>query len=221
MKYYIIKDKGMSGYLSRKLCRIDSKGKFEIYNWTHGVRWEPNERVEDIFNSKDKHYDIYVPKKKEIEDVKWEVEDSAYEYSHTHVSAPIKDDNGKEHEVFIYQDYRTLDGYDAETEFEYNEIWNRDNYDYYFDKKMGLLVKKEKDSNKYYVLHVELNPVMEYDLKLKWKEPEEFEKEIQKFIKNYNFKKLEPITDFQRVLDYFNNLWLDRNQFLSLWNKKD
>ena len=220
MKYYIIKDKERSGYLSRTLCRINSKGKFEIYNWTHGARWEPNERVEDIFNSKDKNYDIYVPKKKEIEDVKWEVEDSAYEYSHTHVYEPV-DDKGNQHSEFIYQDYRSLDGYDAETGFNYSEIWHRNEFDYYFDKENGFLIKKEKDSEKYYVLRVELDFTHFLGKKIEWLEPKDFKKEVQKLINNYDFNKLEKITDFQRVLDYFETMWMSYKDYLALWEKKD
>ncbi len=154
MKYYVIKDKTMDGYLSRKLCRINKKGKFEVYDWKDlhsSGSWLSSEKYKDIFDTKNDAYEIWEAGKEEIDEIIYEVDDAAYEDAHTHVGPEIVDDKGRKHSVFIYQDYRSLDGYDADDGFNYNEIWDREDYDYYFDLENSFLIKIEKETNRIFI----------------------------------------------------------------------
>lgn len=180
MKYYVMKNKEYNGYLSRNLCRINSKGIFEIYDSCTGEcfgKWIKNEKYENWFNEKSDDFEIYVPTKKEIESIIFEVDDAAYENYHTYVSPRLVDSKGREHSEYIYQDYRSLDGYNADTGFEYNEIWNREDYDYY--KYNNKLIKRNKETMESFVLEND------------WKKCEE----------KIDFNKLELITDFNKVLE--------------------
>lgn len=107
MKYYVMKDKDMDGYLSRTLCRISKNGKFEVYDYLVGESclWRMNDKYEKRFKEKDNNYKIYVPDKKEIEYIMFEFDDAAYEDRHTHYTETV-DEKGYIYTDYIYQDYR-------------------------------------------------------------------------------------------------------------------
>ena len=75
-----------------------------------------------VFKEKNENYEIYEPDEKEINAVKYETDDAAYENYHTYSVPEFKDSKGRKHSEYIYQEYRSVDGYDAETMFNYNEI---------------------------------------------------------------------------------------------------
>ena len=203
MKYYIMKNKLLNGYLSRKLCRINEDGKFECYGFINGSsgKWEHNEIIERRFRTKDEDYEIYEPDEKEIEEVKFETDDAAYDNFHEHYSPVLTDSKGRKHEEYIYQDYRSLDGYDAEDGFNYNEIWNREDYDYYFDKDNNLLIKKDKIEKDYYIFSVGYVPSKD-DCEKMWITPNKYAPEMKNIVCKYDFNKLDLIRDFNNVLEY-------------------
>ena len=59
--------------------------------------------------------------------------DDKYEDMHTHYNEQL-DNKGRRHSVFIYQDYRSIDGFLADDGFDANEVMGREDYDYYIDK---------------------------------------------------------------------------------------
>lgn len=185
MKYYIIKDKNRDGYLSKNICRINDDGNFEYYSFLENSsigKWVYSEIVENRFKNKiddSGEYEVYESSKNEIEEVIHEIDDAAYDTYHEHYAPELVDSKGRKHSEYIYQDYRSLDGYTADTGFEYNEIWNREDYDYYYDNEKDFLIKRNKETEKYYIL----------DKDKTWID-----------LKKYDFDKLELIDDFERVM---------------------
>ena len=211
MKYYVMKDKDMDGYLSRTLCRVNSKGVFEIYSScteSSFGKWQKNERYENWFKEKNDNFEIYTPTKKEIEEIKFEADDAAYENYHTHVSPDFLDSKGRKHSEFIYQDYRSLDGYDADDGFSYQEIWNREDYDYYKDTKNKLLIKRDKETNEYFILDSD------------WVKPNDYYTDMLDIVLNYDFNKLELIKDFNEVISLLEKRFItDSFDCLEIENK--
>ena len=184
MKYYIIKDRDKEGYLSKTLCRVNDDGSFEEYSCnanSSSGEWRYNEIVEKWFKGEDENFEVYEAlDKKEIEQVIYETDDAAYENFHTHYNDELIDSKGRKHREYIYQDYRSLDGYNADSGFVYQEIWNREDYNYYLDEKSNILIKIDKETQKIY----------EYNSNI-WKE-----------INKTKIKKLKEIKDFNIVIDY-------------------
>ena len=204
MKYYVMKNKKMEGYLSRELCRIHKNGLFEVYDYKDksNSEWIMNETVEKLFKSKSDDFDIYEPDKNEIIEIKNERDDNAYEMYHTHVSV------SGGHREFIYQDLRMVDGYIAEDGFDYNEIYNRDSYIYY--KNNDLLFKKDKKTNEFFVLEV-IDKINYYD------------KNWVKLDDKTDTNKLELIRDFDDVLKMCNSYStiIDEFDYLERTNKNN
>ena len=200
MKYYILKEKDKDGYLSRTLCRINDEGIFEEYSGytdSSSGKWIENKKVENLFNEKNENYEIYEPDEKEIEAVKFEVDDAAYENSHTYFEPTITDSKGRKHSVYIYQEYRSVDGYDAETRFEYDEIMDREDYDYYTHKKLNILVRQNKDTKEYELLSLDENK------NIIWTDEEGFGATLEEL----GFEEYELISDFNKVLKVINNYY--------------
>lgn len=112
MKYYSIKGRNTSGYLSETLCRVNDNGIFEIYDWMSNKAsgdWTPSEKYKKIFDEKNELYEIKEPTKKEIDALIMEADDAAYDDYHTSYHTTV-DSNGTEHTDYIYQDYRSIDG---------------------------------------------------------------------------------------------------------------
>ena len=202
MKYYILKEKGKDGYLSRTLCRINDNGIFEEYSGytdSSSGKWIENKKVENLFNEKNENYEIYEPNEKEIEAVKFEVDDAAYENSHTYFEPTITDSKGRKHSVYIYQEYRSVDGYDAETMFDYNEIMDREDYDYYTHEKLNVLVRQNKDTKEYELLSLDENK------NRIWTDEEGFGATLEEL----EFEKFELINNFQEVIDILISYYYD------------
>ena len=202
MKYYILKEKENDGYLSRTLCRINDEGIFEEYSCntdSSSGKWIENKRVENIFNEKNENYEIYEPDEEEIEGVKFEIDDAAYENSHTYFEPTITDSKGRKHSVYIYQDYRSVDGYDAETRFEYDEIMDREDYDYYCDKHINVLVRRNKETGEYELLSLDENK------NRIWTDEEDFGATLEEL----RFEEYELISDFNKVLEIINNYYYE------------
>ena len=202
MKYYILKEKDSDGYLSRTLCRINDEGIFEEYSCntdSSSGKWIENKRVENLFNEKNENYEIYEPDEKEIEGVKFEIDDAAYENSHTYFEPTITDSKGRKHSVYIYQDYRSVDGYDAETRFEYDEIMDREDYDYYYDERINTLARRNKDTGKYELLSLD-----EKKNKV-WVDEEGFGATLEEI----GYENFELVGDFNEVLEIINDFYFE------------
>ena len=200
MKYYILKEKGKDGYLSRTLCRINDEGIFEEYSGytdSSSGKWIENKKVENLFNEKNENYEIYEPDEKEIEGVKFEIDDAAYENSHTYFEPTITDSKGRKHSVYIYQEYRSVDGYDAETRFEYDEIMDREDYDYYYDERINTLARRSKDTGKYELLSLD-----EKKNKV-WVDEEGFGATLEEI----GYENFELVGDFNEVLEIINDFY--------------
>ena len=205
MEYYTIREKNSD---SKELCRIDN-GVFSIYTWENKStgEWLKNDKYEKIFNDKDDNYIIETPDEKEIKGLMAIIDDYAYEDFHTHYSGGdngIKDSKGRKHDVFIYQDYRSIDGYSVDDGFEYSEVMYREDYDYYYDETNKLLIKKSKDNGKYYIFSMYVNGS---DLIKSWILPKDCDEEIKSIVKNYDFNNSTKINNIKDVLGYITDMY--------------
>ena len=118
-------------------------------------------------------------------------EEDEYDERHTHLDNGVKDSKGRKHEVYIYQDFRSVDGYSADDGFDYSEILNRLDYEYYIDTFNKSLHKKDKDTNKWYEFIINQEGK---DLTKDW-------------IENNNIKnrELKKIKKFEYVIKYIND----------------
>lgn len=223
MEYYVITNK--KDNTDKILCRIDGN-VFEIYYWDNKStgEWLKDDKYEKIFNDKDDNYVIETPTDEEIKELKNLIDDYAYEDFHTHYASgddAIRDSKGRKHDVFIYQDYRSIDGYSVDDGFDYSEVMYREDYDYYYDENNNLLIKKDKDNGKYYIFTMYVN---EPDLKKSWSLPKDCDDEIKPIVKNYDFNNSTKIDDIKEVLGYISNLYYKKydelktkGYHLSIW----
>lgn len=204
MEYYTIREKN-SDY--KTLCRIQD-GVFSIYTYENKStgEWLKNSEYEKIFNNKDDNYIIEIPNDKEIESIKNLVDDDAYEDFHTHYATgddAIRDSKGRRHDVFIYQDYRSIDGYSVDDGFEYSEVMYREDYDYYIDNENNIVIKKDKDTGKYYVLSMY---VRGDDLIKTWILPKDCDDDIKPIVKNFDFNNSK-VNDIKEVINYIRDIY--------------
>jgi len=108
MKYYGIKPRRTSGYLSETLCRIDDNNNFEIYDYYTGKPsgvWVPSEKYKKRFEEKDYLYEIRELNDEDVNVLKMEADNEAYDDYHT--SYKVTSDG---HTEYIYQDYKSVNG---------------------------------------------------------------------------------------------------------------
>lgn len=130
----------MKYYVSDNCLYKYENGKYKIYTYRVGVSASG-----DWFEAEE-------PKKKkvatkeEIDELMFRVDDDAYEDYHTSYNPGFKDSKGRMHTDYIYQDFRSIDGYDTEDGFTTNEIIYRDDYEYYIDSCLDVLIKIDRET---------------------------------------------------------------------------
>ena len=206
MKYYVI-EKELKGSPIKTLCRINNN-KVEIYDYEDKPRgeWLESDYFTKLFEDHDDTYKIYEPTKEEIEKLKNETDEFAYDDYHENTGS-LKDDKGKKHREYIYQDYRSIDGYCVEDGFEKDIILNRKYNDYYHDTENDILIKVNQDTNKIYVFIVErIDDYINKD----WVPLNKIEKKKKKIIKNYDFDKMKPTKEYEKMFSYTYNKALEK-----------
>ena len=219
MEYYTIREKNSD---SKTLCKIEN-GVFTIYTWENKSigEWLKDSEYEKIFNDKDDNYIIEIPDEKEIESIKNIIDIYAYDDYHEHYDDGEVDSKGRRHKVYIYQDYRSIDGYSVDDGFDYSEVMYREDNDYYYDEDNNLLIRKNKDNGKYYIFSTYVSGS---DLNKRWLLPKECDDDIKSIIINYDFNRSIKITDINEVLSYISKLYYEKydelnakGYHLSIW----
>ena len=198
MKYYII-EKEIENIKIKTLCRIKNN-KLEIYDYEDKPRgeWLESDYFSKIFEEHDDAYNIYEPNQEEIEKLKKETDEFAYDDYHESTGY-LKDDKGKRHREYIYQDYRSIDGYCVEGGFESDIILNRKYNDYYFDEENDILIKVNKDTNKIYVFKAgKSNNYID----INWVPLNKMGSKIIKIVKSYNFDEMKPTKEYEKMFSY-------------------
>ena len=206
MKYCVIKDENGE----KSLCRFT----FETYSWKNksSGEWIENEEYEKIFFNKDKNYTIEFPKEDEIKEMMQEIDNLAYDDYHTHISDANddndfgKDKKGNKHSFFCYQDYESVDGYYVDGSFDVYEVMNRDYYEYYKDEENDLLIKKDIDTNKYYIFAVVEKDKSFYK---EWFPIEDYDPKMKETVMNYDYNKLKKINNINEVIEYMDKYYYD------------
>ena len=195
MEYYIIRKKDSS---DKTLCRIDN-GEFCIYGLCgeSSGDWLKDLEYEKIFNDKDDNYIIEIPSKEEIASIVNLIDDYAYENYHEHYDDCELDSKGRRHEVYIYQDYRSIDGYTVDDGFDFTEVMYREDYDYYYDNDNNLLIKKDKETGKYFIFALFVDGDNLYKA---WILPKDCDDDIKPIVKKYNFKENAKLDDITNIL---------------------
>ena len=198
MEYYTIREKNSD---SKTLCRIQD-GVFSIYTWEDKStgEWLEDKEYEKIFNDKDNNYIIEIPNDKEIESIKNLIDEFAYDDGEV-------DSKGRRHKVYIYQDYRSIDGYSVDDGFDYSEVMYREDNEYYYDEDNNLLIRKNRDTGKYYIFATFVNG---NDLNKRWLLPKECDDDIKPIVINYDFNNSIKIDDISEVLSYISKIYYDR-----------
>ncbi len=203
MKYLVMEDK--KGKIL-KLVRITYEEFTNKYGRWSCSYYEDDKIAEDL-KITDYYYTFREIKPEDVRAVEMEIESNAYDDYHEFVSdcsRPAKDRKGKEHKEYIYQDYRTLDGYLADSQFNYNEILYRDDFDYYIDKENDVLIKKNKEDNKCYVFGVQIDKNI---LMKKWFKPEEYDPKVSGIIQKYNYDKMKKTKSIEDVIKYIDKYY--------------
>lgn len=201
MKYYVV-EKNIEGISIKTLCRLKNN-IIEIYDYDEKPRgeWLKNEEFEKILKEKNEKYIIYEPNQAEINNLKQEINDFAYDDYHES-SSYIKDDKGKRHREYIYQDYRSIDGYCVDGGFEADIILNRKYNDYYQIEDKDLLIKINKDTKEIYIYGVnKVNNSIEKD----WISIKKVDNKTKKQVENINFDKMKKSTDYDKIISYTYN----------------
>lgn len=205
MEYYTIREKN-SDY--KTLCRIQD-GVFSIYTYENKStgEWLKNSEYEKIFNNKDNNYIIEIPDDKEIESIKNEIDNDAYDDYHEHYDDGEVDSKGRRHKVYIYQDYRSIDGYSVDDGFDYSEVMYREDNDYFYDEDNNLLIRKNKDTGKYFIFSTYENSGY---LHKRWLLPKECDEDIKPIVMKYDFNNSIKINDIKEVLSYISKLYYEK-----------
>lgn len=205
MEYYTIREKNSE---SKTLCRIENS-EFTIYTWDNGStgEWLKDRKYEKIFNDKDDNYIIEIPNEKEIESIKDLIDIYAYDDYHEHYDDGEVDSKGRKHKVYIYQDYRSIDGYSVDDGFDYSEVMYREDNEYYYDNTNNLLIRKNKDTGKYYIFSTFVNGS---DLFKRWILPKDCDEDIKPIVKEYDFNNIIKINDIKDVLSYISDIYYKR-----------
>ena len=216
MKYYYVCSKKKDEQNKKKsytkeyeyytLCRIQDNicESYEMGNRKSSGQWVKNKELHEIIKKENKDYIIKQPTKKEIEANIMYIDDLSYEDMHisTNYSGGCRDDKGKRHDEFIYQDYRSIDGYCVDGGFEADIILNRKYNDYYLDEANDILIKIDKDTKEIYIYQVNVvNNWIEND----WIEINKLDNKIKKKVKKYDFKKMKTSTDYDKIITYTYN----------------
>ena len=132
-------------------------------------------------------------------------EEEKYDEYHTH-NDYVVDSKGRKHTSYIYQDYRKVDGYYVDDGFDTNEILYREDFDYYWDEDNNILIKKEKNTNKYYIYTVRINNDNDETIK-EWILSEDYD--LNEIEKNFDFSKLKEMKDYKKIIEFIDKEYYD------------
>ncbi len=107
----------------------------------------------------------------------------------------VLDGKERKHNVYIYQDYRSIDGISVDDGFDYQEVMYREDYEYYFDKDNKSLHKKNIETEKCYEFVVR-------------EKNNKYHKEWLE-VKDFGSRVLVKITNIEKVLEYINDYYFD------------
>lgn len=162
-----------------------------LYKYENGKYMEYTYKVGESYSGK--WVDVCEPNNKreatkdEIDEIMYRVDDDAYEDYHTSYNPGFRDSKGRSHTDYIYEDYRSIDGYSTEDGFTTNEIINREDFIYYVDVNCDVLIKTNKETDESFVFTVVVDE--SYNTKKEWYKID---------ISEWN---VEVIDNFQKVLD--------------------
>ena len=134
-------------------------------------------------------------------------EEEKYDDYHTH-NDYVVDSKGRKHTSYIYQDYRKVDGYYVDDGFDANEIMYREDFDYYKDTERNLLIRKEKNTNKYYIYTVGINSDNDEAFK-EWFLPDDYYPDLKDVVMNYDFSKLIEVKDYKEIIEFIDKEYYD------------
>ena len=149
--------------------------------------------------------------------------DEEYDNKHTHTNEYV-DNNGRKHRIYIYQDYRSVDGYLADDGFDFDEVVYRNDYDYYFDTKSDLhpiLVKKNKKTGEYLLYSPVLDSNNITNSEKRWFTPDKYAPELIDKVSNYDFNDLSLIKNFKKVIEFIDNEYYDMISFVNEHKEED
>lgn len=188
------------------LCRIHDNicESYEMGNRKSSGQWVKNKELHEIIKKENKDYIIKQPTKKEIEANIMYIDDLSYEDMHisTNYSGGCRDDKGKRHSEFIYQDYRSIDGYCVDGGFEADIILNRKYNDFYLDEVNDILIKINKDTKEIYIYGVNIvNNSIDKD----WISIKKVDNKTKKLVEKIDFNKMNSSTDYDKIISYTYN----------------